>query len=183
MKELHGTRKIVYEHIQEHPGSHMREIGRNLELALGDVQYHLYALEKAGNVVSKRRGIYKRFYPSKTFGESQKDIIGVLSQETPRKILFLLLQKSGARQGEVARFAEVSAPTVTWHMKRLIAAGLVKAHREGRVVKYYLNVSASETEKLMKSYQPRFYEKWADRFADVWLELSTYKKKEEQEND
>jgi len=36
----------------------------------------------------------------------------------------------------------------------------------------------------MKSYHPRFWERWADRFAEVWLELSTYnKKKENQKND
>jgi len=95
----------------------------------------------------------------------------------------LLLQKPGASQGEIARFARVSAPTVTWHMKRLISEGLVKTHREGRIAKYYISSSVSEIEKLMKSYHPRFWEKWADRFAEVWLDLSTYKKKKEkQEN-
>jgi len=89
LKELRGTRKKIYEYIYAHPGSHLREIGRNLDLAVGDLQYHLYALEKAGYVVSNRRGIYKRFYPSKIFDERQKDIIGTLSQETSRKILVL----------------------------------------------------------------------------------------------
>lgn len=182
MKEPSGTRKKIYDYIREHPGSHLREIGRNLDLAIGDIQYQLNFLEKTGHVVSKRLGIYKRFYPSKMFGERQKDIIGTLSQETPRKILLLLLQKPGSGHGEVATFAKVSAPTVTWHMKRLIDEGLVEAHREGRNVKYYISGSADDIEKVMKSYHPMFWERWADRFAEVWLDLSTHKKKEEREN-
>ncbi len=183
MNKLSGTRKKIYDYIQEHPGSHLREIGRKLDLAIGDIQYQLDILEKAGQVVSKRMGIYKRFFPSKIFGERQKDILGTLSQETPRKILLLLLQKPGADHGEVARFAKVSAPTVTWHMKRLIDEGLVKEHREGRNMKYYISGSDVEIEKVMKSYHPMFWEKWADRFAEVWLDISTYKKKEERESD
>lgn len=182
MEEPSGTRKKIYDYIQEHPGSHLREIGRNLDLAIGDIQYQLNILEKAGHVVSKRRGIYKRFYPSKIFGERQKDIMGTLSQETPRKILLLLLQKPGANHGEIAKFANVSAPTVTWHMKRLIDEELVEAHREGRNVKYYIRGSAGDIEKLMKSYHPMFWEKWADRFAEVWLDLSTHKKKRKRED-
>lgn len=160
----------------------MREIGRNLDLAIGDIQYQLNALEKAGYVVFKRMGIYKRFFPSKMFGERQKDIVGLLSQETPRKILLLLLKKPGSSHGEVAKFAKVSAPTITWHMKRLIDAELVEGCREGRNMKYYINGSDGDIEKFMKNYQPMFWEKWADRFTDVWLELSTYKKKGERKN-
>lgn len=184
MKDPHGTRKKIYEYIQEHPSSHLRQIGRNLDLAMGDIQYQLNVLEKSGHVVSKRMGLYKRFYPSKIFGEMQKEIIATLSQETPRKILLVLLQKPGVSQGEIAMFAKVSAPTITWHMKRLIEAGVVKAHPEGRTVKYYISDSANEVEKLMKSYHPSFWERWADRFADVWLDLSIYnKKKGKQKND
>jgi predicted transcriptional regulator len=184
LKDIQGTRKKIYEYIQDHPGSHLREIGRNLDLAIGDIQYHLNILEKSGRVVSKRMGLYKRFYPRKIFGERQKDIIATLTQETPRKILLVLLQKPGVSHREIAMFAQLSAPTITWHMKRLIKAGVVKEHHEGRIVKYYINGSAREIEKLMKSYHPRFWERWADRFAEVWLELSTYnKKKENQKND
>jgi hypothetical protein len=35
----------------------------------------------------------------------------------------------------------------------------------------------------MKSYYPTFWERWADRFAEMWLDLSAYKEKEMQEDD
>jgi Uncharacterized protein conserved in archaea len=182
LNELSGVRKKIMEYILEHPGSHLREIGRNLGLAIGDLQYQLDVLEKTGYIVSRRMGIYKRFYPSKMFSEMQENIIGILSQETPRKILFFLIRKPGASHEEIAKFAKVSSPTVTWHMKRLIDTGLVKVHRDGRNVKYYITGPVSDIEKVIKSYHPIFWERWADRFAEVWLDLSTYKKKGEREH-
>ena len=58
--------KKIYEYIQEHPSSHLRQIGRNLDLAIGDIQYQLDILEKSDQVVSKRMGIYKRFLTAQT---------------------------------------------------------------------------------------------------------------------
>ena len=150
-------------------------------MAVGDVQYHLYNLEREGLIVSKRKGIYKRFYPSRVFGEKQKDIMGVLSQETPRKILLVLLQQPGASQGQIATFSKVSPPTITWHMKRLIRDGLVIARRQGRRTRYWIRGDTEEIAMLMKSYHPKLWESWADRLADVWLELSSYKEKEDEE--
>lgn len=183
MSELTGTRKRIYEYIRDHPGHHFRQIRRNLGLAMGDAQYHLYNLEREGLVVSKRRGIYKRFYPSRVFGEKQKDIMGLLSQETPRKILLVLLRKPGASQGQIAAFSKVSPPTITWHMKRLMGEGLVIAHRQGRTTRYWIKGDTGEIEMLMRSYHPKLWESWADRFADVWLEVSSYKKEKEEEED
>lgn len=181
--ELRGTRKMVYDYIQAHPGAHLREIARSLNLAIGDVQYHLYALEKNGYVVSKRRGLYKHFYTNNIFNESQKNIIEALSHETSRRILFLLLHKHSISQGEIAKFVKVSASTVTWHMKRLINTGLVSVHREGRTTKYDLNVPADEIEKLAKNYPLMIWEKWADRLADLWIDLSDYKESEAGKDD
>ena len=46
--------------IVEHPGAHLRKIKRELNLAMGVIQYHLYTLEKERKVISRRRGFYKR---------------------------------------------------------------------------------------------------------------------------
>lgn len=173
--ELHETRKIIYEYIQAHPGAHLREIARSLNLAIGDTQYHLYTLEKTGYIISKRRGLYKHFFISNVFNERQKNIIEALSRETSRKIIFLLLRRGETSQSEIAKLVKLSSSTITWHMKRLIKSGLIEVHREGRMVRYSLNVPTDEIEKLAKSYPLAFWEKWADRFTDLWLDLSNYK--------
>ncbi|PSN82724.1 hypothetical protein B9P99_00755 [Candidatus Marsarchaeota G1 archaeon OSP_B] len=59
-----STREKILEFINAHPGTHLREIQRKLKLGLKTVQYHLYTLEKEGKIVSRRKGLYKRFYPT-----------------------------------------------------------------------------------------------------------------------
>jgi predicted transcriptional regulator len=183
LSELHGTRKKIYEYILEHPGSHFREISRNMEVAIGDLQYHLDHLETERYITSKRQGFYKRFYPTRLYSERQKEILSALQRETPRKILLILTQRPGATQVEITRLVKISAPTASWHMKKMIDDGLVYSEKEGRSTRYYISESAKDIEDALKSYHPVFWETWTDRFIDIWQELSMVKEKEKDEND
>ena len=169
MEVTPDVRQAIYHCIHDHPGIHLREIKRKLNLAMGDLQYHLSVLERSGEIVSKRMGLYKRFYPSRSFGESQKQILSTLSQETPRNVLLYLLQNPGASQGEIARFAKVSNPTISWHMHRLTNNGLVEQKREGKQARYYVKGSSEEIGRFLQSYYPAIWERWADRLAEVFL--------------
>lgn len=178
MSELHGTRKNIYEYISEHPGSHFREISRNMELAIGDLQYHLDNLEKDQYVTSERHGFYKRFYPIRVYSDRQKEIMSALNMETPRKILMILTQKPGVFHHEIASIVKLSPPTVSWHIKKLVEAGLVESRKEGRNTRYFLVGSRQEFEKAIKTYHSKFWIDWADRLADIWMDLSAVNDKE-----
>jgi predicted transcriptional regulator len=158
--------------IKTHPGSHLREIKRELNLAMGVVQYHLYTLEKEQKIISRRRGLYKRFYPILLFGDEQLEILDVLSQETERDILLYLLQKPDATQKEVSEYAEISPASVNWHMRRLVEARLVDSEHDGSHVRYVVRGNRGEILTLLKSYHPMIWERWADRLADVLLDIS-----------
>lgn len=79
-----SKKEEVLEFINAHPGTHLREIKRKLNLGMGTIQYHIYALEKEGRIISRRRGLYKRFHVSHIFGDKQHEILDVLSQELER---------------------------------------------------------------------------------------------------
>jgi len=162
----------ILEFIKAHPGAHLREIKRELNLAMGVVQYHLYTLEKEHEIISRRRGLYKRFYSTVPFGDEQMEILDVLSQETERDILLYILQKPGAAQKEVSEYAEISPASVNWHMRRLTEARLVEARHEGSHVRYVVKGNHAEILTLVKSYHPTIWERWADRLADVLSDIS-----------
>ena len=86
------TTKRVLRYIQENPGCHLRKIKKELELAMGTVQYQLDRLEKAGKIKSNRHGLYK-YYFSVDLIESDKDVLEVLTQETAREILMFILNE------------------------------------------------------------------------------------------
>lgn len=139
---------------------------------MGVVQYHLYALEKERKILSRRGGLYKRFYPTLVFSEHQQEVLDVLSQETERDLLIFLLQNPRATQKELSEYAQISPGTINWHMKRLISSGLVGAQREGQFVRYEVNGEAQEIIRLVRGYHPNVWASWADRFANAISELS-----------
>jgi predicted transcriptional regulator len=177
MDDLKGNKRKIYEYIEKNPGKHMREIKRSLGLPMGDVQYNLYSLEKLGYIVSLRKGLYKRYYPRNIFNEREKGIIALISNENTRKILLMLMKKPGSTQSEIVLFTNLTPATINWHMKRLIEENVVEIKREGRNIRYYIR-DVDKVENLMRLYYPAFWERWADNFAELWSELSNFKKEE-----
>jgi predicted transcriptional regulator len=142
-------------------------IRRELNLAMGVVQYHLDKLQKEGRIVSRRRGFYKRFYPTTVFGMEQLEVMDVLAEETERDLLLFLMQNPNATQKELAGYAKVSPSSINWHMQRLSKSRLIQTRREGARVRYLVNVNRAEVLTLLKKYHPTIWARWADRLADI----------------
>ena len=93
----------VYDYIKNHPGSHLRKISKELDLATSDTQYWCNRLEKMALVRSRRLGLYRTYYPASILGERNENILAILQQKTPRNILLYLLENSGASQKDLAQ--------------------------------------------------------------------------------
>lgn len=180
MDLIKSNREKVYEYILTNPGSYFRQIKRELSMGTGGLQYNLYMLEKEGVISSKRYGLYKHFYPNKTFGEKQKDILSILSQEAPRDILLFLTRNPGTNQKDIALYIKTSSPTALWYLRKLEELGVIWSRKQGRQVRYYATISSDEIASLLKAHSPRMWHKWADRFADT---LRTFDKSSEDKDD
>jgi len=62
------------------------------------------------------------------------EALAAMAQETRLEALRLLVQAGpeGLAAGEIARRLDVPAPTLSFHLRALLHAGLVSASREGR---------------------------------------------------
>ncbi|MFI5420344.1 MAG: winged helix-turn-helix transcriptional regulator [Nitrososphaerales archaeon] len=167
-----GNRERILQFITRHPGVHLREIKRGVNLAMGMIQYHLTVLEKDRRIVPLRSGIYKRFYPNFVFGDSQMVLLGALSQEVEREIILFIIQNPGATQKDIAGFANISPPTINWHMKKLISLGIVEEKHTGTFVKYWVKGDHGQIIAFIKSYHQNIWEKWASRLADLVTDSS-----------
>jgi predicted transcriptional regulator len=168
---LDATRGRILEFIASHPGTHLRDICRALGLAMGDVQYHIRRLERDGRVHSFRRGLYKFFYPANLFGERQRDVLSMLSLNTPRELLLNIVEHRDSTQEGLAGATHISQPTVSWHLKRLVELGIVSRRQEGRVVTYNV-VGGGEIATFIKTYHPTVWERWSSRLADIFIAYS-----------
>jgi len=166
-----SKRTRIFEFIRTHPGSHLREIKRELNLAMGVIQYHLYGLEREQEIISRRRGLHKRFYTTHVFGERQLEILDTLSQETERDILLFLIQNPDATQKELSEYVRISPASINWHIRRLSDTGLVEAKHDGMNVRYLVRDNRAEILVLLRSYHPAVWERWVDRLANIVLDM------------
>ncbi|MHB8567674.1 MAG: winged helix-turn-helix transcriptional regulator [Nitrososphaerales archaeon] len=167
-----STRVQIELYIKKHPGAHLRQVKRELNIAMGVIQYHLYSLEKDRKILSRRKGLYKRFYSNLVFGPAQYEILDVLSQETERDLLLHIISNPGANQKQLSEYASISPGTINWHIKRLVEAGLVQTRREGPYVRYEAKCDPDEVLRLLRGFHPSIWERWADRLANALTEAS-----------
>jgi len=122
---------------------------------------------KEQKIISRRRGLHKRFYTTQVFGDRELEILDTLSQETDRDILLFLIQNPNATQKELSEYVRISPASINWHMGRLSDTGLVEAKRDRMNVRYLVRNNRAEILALLKSYHPAIWERWADRLANI----------------
>lgn len=174
---LDGVRLKIYDYVKSHPGTHSREIEKELGVATGDLRYHLYKLSRADLISTRGNGI-KFIFPSNLFGEKQEVMLGLLSQETPREILLCILGHPEITQKELAKNLECSAPTIWWHMDRLLRLGVVGRKKTGKTVSYAVVAKREDVLALLSRYHPTVWERWASRMHEVVLMLDSKTQRE-----
>ncbi|MGP6239100.1 winged helix-turn-helix transcriptional regulator [Cuniculiplasma sp. SKW4] len=101
MSNENSSRELILKMIKDNPGIHFRAIQRESGLAIGQVEYHLYRLEKEEVITVRKDGKYKRYFPYST-GESLKKSLGYhLRNKASRTIIFILLNKGTVAEGKL----------------------------------------------------------------------------------
>ena len=112
--ELGETAEKIWQFIQANPGCHLRKIKEMIHISQGTVQYHTDRLEKNGKITSTRSGLYKHYFPIGVFQNNEKEILQILSQETIRQILMLIVEQQAPTQTDIANSIGLSASSVNW---------------------------------------------------------------------
>jgi predicted transcriptional regulator len=170
-EEANSNTTKVLQYIQENPGSHLRQIKRELGMSMGTIQYHLNLLDKQGKVTTERQNLHKYYFPIGLFEQNERDILKILNQETAREIIMIILEKKPT-QTDIADIIKISSASVNWHIKRLVDLGLVLEQKDGKFKRYTLGVNSKNIVSLMKNYHPNIWNKWSNRVAEMFLTLS-----------
>jgi predicted transcriptional regulator len=141
-------------------------------VAMGTVQYHLNTLEKTDKIVSERYNQQRVYFKSGLFKKGQKNVLKILGQDTSRLILMQILERKNPTQTDLVKNIRISAPSINWHVKRLIELDLILEAREGKFCRYQLAIDPKEVITLLKSFHPSLWNRWSDRLAEMFLSLS-----------
>ncbi len=168
--ELENRRKI-YQLILKYPGMYLREIEKELGLAVGVLEYHLKYLVKNELLSIEEEGNRIRYFAGENVSWGDKATIGLLRQKIPRRIVVHLMLNPGVKFKDVLEQFSVSKSTLSFHMKKLVDANLVEATKEGRETSYEV-IDQETVARIILTYKASFLDSVVDRFADTWLELN-----------
>ena len=160
------TRDRIDRHIEANPGVHFRELTRALDLATGQVQYHLTRLE---SVTVQRCNGRTHYYPA-GYGPWERRTLAYLRRETARDVVVLLLAADQASPAAVTEELGVARSTLEHHLDGLVSAGVVAKRRTGNRVTLSLRRPAA-TAGLLRTVEPSFAERLTDRFERLLDQL------------
>jgi predicted transcriptional regulator len=173
---LQSNSKKVLSFIQKNPGCYLRQIKRDLNISMGSVQYHSYQLQRQGKISFVKQGIHKFHFAAGIYQDKEKKVLQILNQETPREILLFIAEQKNISQSEIVKKLGISAPSINWHIKRLIALNIIDQIKDGKFRRYKLHdddITVKYILELSDRRRPSMWDKWSNRMLETFLSLST----------
>jgi predicted transcriptional regulator len=169
------TRKRVARRIHTAPGIHFNELVRVLDLAPGQVQYHLKQLRSSGAVTDEQRYGRTHYYPPEC-NEWRRGALSLLRRETAGDIVVLLCDRGPTRPQAIADDLDIARSTLEWHADHLTEQDVVVKERDERNHVTLALVRPVETARLLREVTPSSPALMVDRFirlTDRLLEDAT----------
>lgn len=166
MEDL-STRRKIYEEIVLNPGLHFRELQRRLGMPVGMLEYHLKVLLKDELIISREDGRYIRFFANTYMSHDERKIMGFLRNETVRKIIIFVLENGRVKQRDIADFAGISPSTLSYHLNKLVGAGILLKDMRGRESYYSVKDPKTVARTIIK-YRKSFLDSLVDNFVKLW---------------
>lgn len=158
-----GPREDILSCVREHPGIHLRGVERRTELPLGQVLYHLDRLERMGLVASHRDSGFRRYFSADAISRVEKPILSALRHDVPRRLVLALLERPGLPHKTLQALAGVAGSTLSFHLQRLVASGVLRREREG-ASRLYTLADPDLALRELASYRASFDDPAVDAF-------------------
>lgn len=122
----HESRTAIYDHIRAHPGIRLGTLAGDLGINRGTLRYHLGKLHEFGMIAAAAVGGQTGYFENRQkYSELEEKVLIHLRNRNTREILAILLERPGASRREIADRLGITASSVSWHLRRLKADGIV----------------------------------------------------------
>ena len=161
--------ELILKTIEKNPGIRYREIMGELGLKNGTLSHHLQKLEEQSVLRVERTPRVARFYPL-SVNEAEIPIITRLRQETPRRILRLLLDLDEVNFSEMFLRIKRSPGTTSRYVTELVNDGIIKDKFE-KGKRFFSLPDKYTVNKLISKYHPDLMDKTTENYSDVIASL------------
>ena len=162
------TRREIYNFILKYPSLHIRELSRKLFIPKSTLVYHLNYLKKNDLLYSVKKNGYTRFYVSKSINKYNKNILYVLREEVPRKIIIFLLRWPNSTLLKISKHLHKHQTTVKFHLKKLTNIDIIEVYGKGRAKRYWIK-NHHELYEILITFKDSLFDDTIDLLLE-WLE-------------
>ncbi len=127
----HEARELVYEIVNDAPGSYLSEVSERAGLPLSTTRHHVKVLEREELVSGAKLRGKRRFYPAYAEGI---ELAAALNDEATAGIIDALARLGAASVSDLAEDLGRDPSTISHHLQRLEADDIVTRERDGRAV-------------------------------------------------
>ena len=157
--------ELILKTIEKNPGIRYREIMGELGLKNGTLSHHLQKLEQQSVLRVERTPRVARFYPLSVKDE-EISIIKRLRQETPRRILCLLLDLDEVNFSEMFLKIKRSPGTTSLYATELVNDGIIKDRFENGK-RFFSLTDKNTVNELISKYHPDLMSKTTENYSDI----------------
>jgi len=163
------NRRLIFNYVQNNPGTHLRKISRDLDIYLSTLRYHLDYLENKGTIISQTENNLKIYFTSRKLNFKERNLTPLLQQKRFRDIILVVVDSSGSTSSQIADKLSLKPSTISKYMNILEGRGIIYHEKIGREKKYYLRDENSVIELLL-TYKESFWDSFVDNVLELYLE-------------
>lgn len=160
------SRRRIFEHVSRNPGTYLREMEPALGMSVGDLQYHLGQLEKGGLLFTHDDGKRKGYFVTSEVQFFDRQLISIMRMRTPRRIVMFLLTHPDSGFSSILAEFNFTKGALSFHMKRLLRAGVVEKGRSERENIYRVR-EPERVSNLLVTYRASIADEVLDNMIDV----------------
>jgi DNA-binding MarR family transcriptional regulator len=153
------TRRMVYNHILEHPGLHVRQLERELKIPFGTLKYHLKFLKKRDLLIIESKDRFTRYFVKEKIGSKDKKVLSLIRRDSYRKIILFMLMMVLSTRSEISKSLQKHPNTIAYHLEKLLENEIIEhvpvkngeielIHEDNRRIVEYSYISNENVYKL-----------------------------------
>lgn len=158
---MSDVRNRIRRHVYDTPGVHFSRLGRELDLATGQVQYHLRQLIRGDEIVAEEI-VGQTHYFDPEFDPWERHALAFLQRETAREIIVRLHADGPTQPTTLASDLDLARSTIAWHVSNLVEQRIVEKSETRPMT---LSLARPErTAGLLEEASPSLPDRVVDRF-------------------
>ena len=157
--------------IHDFPGIRYKELSRLTGLCNGVLSYYLKLLDNTGRVKINRINNRVTRYYSNDVSDEESTILGILRQNTTRKILIYILENGPCGFTNIVEYTNKVPSTVSWHLTKLKDANLIKIYKQNDCNRYDIFIDKMVLYNILSKYNASFNDVVIENYIEMLEEF------------